>query len=314
MASSDTKQPVQTRLPKWLHWTGLQGKTLWDFFQLLVIPFALAVFGNWFSEIQKAREFDIEATRQAAQSTVEANRANDNILQSYLDDMSTLMLREEFAAVPRGTCHLFRADQSQENRAPITLLAHSRSLVVRSQLDGERLSAVVRFLIESKLLGLIDCNLESVNLTQADLSHFDLRDAVLSAANLSEADLSDAILGRANLRFADLSDANLNEADLFHANLFGAGLSNANLRFAFLGDANLGRANLSGANLRFADLRAANLGDADLTGADLTGARFDENTVLPDSNHWTPDSNLTAFGAIVEDITSLQPPTPTPSP
>src|SRR5438105_15868192 len=62
-----------------LDWTGFNGnnksgKTLWDWLQLLIIPFVLAVGGLWFSQIQKDREQ--RASEQHAQT--EREIAQDN--------------------------------------------------------------------------------------------------------------------------------------------------------------------------------------------------------------------------------------------
>jgi hypothetical protein len=94
-------------------------------------------------------------------------------------------------------------------------------------------------------------DLRVANLSGADLSGANLRDANLRVANLRGADLSGANLRGANLRVADLSGA-----DLRGANLRGANLSGADLRVANLSGANLHSANLSGADLRVANLLA----------------------------------------------------------
>jgi uncharacterized protein YjbI with pentapeptide repeats len=65
-------------------------------------------------------------------------------------------------------------------------------------------------------------NLSKADLSGADFSWANLREADLSGANLSGADLRGADLSWANLREADLSGANLNRADLISANLNGA--------------------------------------------------------------------------------------------
>ena len=88
-------------------------------------------------------------------------------------------------------------------------------------------------------------------------------------ANLNSADLSNA-----NLRYADLRGADLSDADLRYANLRGADLRYANLRGANLSDANLRGAYLSGADLSDADLRGANLRYANLSDVDLRGANL----------------------------------------
>ncbi|MEM7793511.1 MAG: pentapeptide repeat-containing protein [Cyanobacteria bacterium P01_C01_bin.118] len=73
-----------------------------------------------------------------------------------------------------------------------------------------------------------------MSLTDANLSHADLKGADLSYSELSNIDLS-----QANLRGADLSYATLSQVDLHDADLRGAMLIGTDLRDAKLQDANL---------------------------------------------------------------------------
>lgn len=115
-------------------------------------------------------------------------------------------------------------------------------------------------------------NIETVDLSGADLNGADFINADLNGAEFSGADLNGANLSGANLR-----SANLSGADLINADLSGANLSDANLRFANLSGANLRYTNLSGADLRYANLSGADLNctllsDANLSDANLSGA------------------------------------------
>lgn len=137
--------------------------------------------------------------------------------------------------------------------------------------------------------------------------------------------LTDGTVQEVDLRAADLEDARLWDADLQGVNLQWAKLMKANLNGAILVGANLTQANLTAAKMRGADLRQSNffeaklyrvqfydadLQNADLSGAHLENAKFenanlrnarlddvfiDEDTVLPDGQHWTPDADLTRF-------------------
>ena len=102
-------------------------------------------------------------------------------------------------------------------------------------------------------------NLSYVNLSNADLSHANLRAANLSYVNLSNADLS-----HANLRVANLTDADLTNVDLTCANLEGTNLTDADLR----------NANLKYTNLRCTDLTSANLENVDLWNANLINSKL----------------------------------------
>ena len=137
-------------------------------------------------------------------------------------------------------------------------------------------------------------------LTDGSLQGADLRGANLQEANLREANLQEADLWKANLQETRLGEANLQEARLGEVNLQEALLVGTNLQEAFLRGANLYKANLVGANLHKAGLREANLHKANLWGANLQeafllGAEFNEDTVLPDGNNWTSETDMERF-------------------
>ena len=124
-------------------------------------------------------------------------------------------------------------------------------------------------------------NLCKANLSENDLTEFELYAVNLSGANLSGSDLSEADLRRANLSRANLSGSDLSEADLrgailSRAHLPGANLSNANLTNAYLSKTNLVEADLAWANLTEVDLTEANLSRARLLSATLFKADLTE--------------------------------------
>jgi uncharacterized protein YjbI with pentapeptide repeats len=194
-------------------WTDFGEKKLWDWLQLLsalAIPIVLAVAGFWFTAQQEAHQQVIEERRAIAERDLEEQRAQDTALQSYLDQMSALMLEE----------NLRNSEVGSEART----LARARTFTVLGRLDPRRKRSVVQFLYESSLIDkdnpivdLSNADLTSVNLRLKDLSEADLSDADLSIATLNGADLSDAIL-----RGADFSGADLIQADLSYADLSGA--------------------------------------------------------------------------------------------
>jgi uncharacterized protein YjbI with pentapeptide repeats len=151
-------------------------------------------------------------------------------------------------------------------------------------------------------------NLSYANLEGVDFFHANLQGADLSVANLSEANLIGTNLERANLYEANLQNAQIMVASLQDADLVKANLEGADLEAANLARAQLVVAKLQGANLFYANLKGANLRLAKLDGALILlkqpgrslYTRFDTNTILPDGSHWTPDTDLTQFGCIVE--------------
>jgi uncharacterized protein YjbI with pentapeptide repeats len=241
--------------------TGFQGKTLWDWMSFLIVPFVIvaAIAGlSYFesdrenkhaealrvAEVKRAdtlRKADIERAdalleaenrRAQAQQEIETDRARQSVLQSYIQDMTTLLLDEGLAV-----------------SKPDSLIVHVARANTSSaiyQLDSGRNRILVRFLFDSNLLGRADpvALLSGTDLSGTDLSGTDLEGAYLRDTDLSRADLSGANLGFASLRGANLSGTNLRDADLRFANLRGANLSGTNLR-----DANLSRADLNSTDI-----------------------------------------------------------------
>jgi uncharacterized protein YjbI with pentapeptide repeats len=260
------KQPQRSRL--WA-WTGFSDKTLWDWLQLLsalAIPVLLTVAGFWFAAQQEVRE----AKRAELERELAEQRAQDEALQAYLDQMSTLLLEK---------------DLSDDK---VQTLMRARTLTVLERLDPSRKTQVMRFLLEADLVQSMDerdpiIALAGANLREAHLRAANLRGADLREADLDSAILSGAILREANLRWADLSnaylspDVDLREADLSHTYLLFAGLNGADLSAA----------DLSGAHLREADLREADLSDAKgVTAEQLEQAKSLEGTTMPNGQKY----------------------------
>jgi uncharacterized protein YjbI with pentapeptide repeats len=248
------------------------GKTLWDWLQLLIVPVVLSLITVAFALWQDLRQeqVDVRRTEQAekienqrarAERALAVQRAQDEALQAYLSQMSSLLLE-------RG---LRDADKDSE----VSTLARARTVTVLQRLDADRNQTVIRFLTEARLIGTSIGLLVEADLQGADLEGSDLRDADLSGADLNRADLSGADLSKTDLRNALLRNAHLNYADLTG----GADLSFANLSFANLSDAHLNDADLSGTFLFNADLS-----DADLSGTTLTGGTHLNDANLKNAN------------------------------
>src|SRR6266581_1418612 len=268
-----------------LNWSGLHGKTFWDWLQLLIIPAVLAVGGYLFNYTTSRNDRQANEKRAETDHKIALNRQDEENLRTYIDSMSALLLDR----------NLRKSEEDSEVRT----IAHVRTLTVLSRLDGERKGTVIKFLHEA---GLINKDNPIISLELADLSEAELTFSKLSKADLSWTDLNGANLANADLTGAILlsilSEANLSNADLTGADLTRAVLTNADLTRAKLRGANLDRADLRGANLseatlykaklhgdltkavlykaylREANLRACNLREANLSGADLMGAEL----------------------------------------
>jgi hypothetical protein len=149
--------------------------------QLLVVPAALAIGGFWLTnraqklrdkeneDAQKRRD-DENEQRRRQELFLEQQRAQDAALQSYLDQMSHLILEKAlFVSQPRDVQRT---------------LARARTLTVLERLDGDRKRYVLQFLYES---GLVTRDRVVIGLTGADLRGADLGGVDLGGADLGGA-------------------------------------------------------------------------------------------------------------------------------
>ena len=192
----------------------------------------------------------LSRTNLRRQLELEVQRAQENALPAYLDQMVRL-LNDKLRPLRRSQ----RGDE-------VSIVAKGLTLRMLPKLDGETKARVLQFLYET---GLIIKDRAVVDLLGADLREANLRDANLRGANLRGADLSTANLRGADLRGANLRQANLHWADLVSANLSGA---------------YVGRTDLSLADLKGADLRNVK----ELTVGQLDQAYSLEGATMPDGS------------------------------
>jgi uncharacterized protein YjbI with pentapeptide repeats len=251
---------------------------------LVSVVIALGIWGiTW--QLEKLENQRAEAERELAEQ-----RAQDEALQAYLDQMSQLILDRKLLEVEQG-------DPVHAPGDPVHTLAQASTSTAILRLDAKHNESVTHFLINSDLSVRSEDSarlLRGSTLSHAELSGAHLPNADLGDAELSGADLSNALLLNANLIGADLSGADLSNAlldnadlvahlpnaDLSGASLIGADLSDANLFSADLSDANLIGADLSRSVLNNANLSGAVLDNANLGGADgITNEELDQKAV-----------------------------------
>lgn len=196
--------------------TGFETKTLWDWMELLVIPLTLLIGGY----ILNRSERDVERQRAEDRANLEREIATDRqreaVLQSYLDRMAELLLKEKL-----------RTTKNKE----VKHIARTWTLTVLRGLSPRRKGNVMIFLYEA---GLINNDKPIVDLSSADFRYADLILAGLDNANLLGVDLEEANLLGAYLRNTCLQGANLSKANLAGANLTGAILKDAYLENAII--------------------------------------------------------------------------------
>ena len=247
--------------------SGLRGKTLWDWLQLLIIPAVLAVGGYLFNYTLSKNERNAADRRNQTEREIAQDNQRETALQEYIDKMSELLLHEQLR------------NSAEENE--VRNIARVRTLTILRRLDPTRKASVLQFLHEA---GLTNKNKCIVDLSKAQLAEANLRGANLRGADLHEVTLHEADLSYTNLLYSNLRGADLSSTRLLEANLRGANLREANLSGADLTHAKLPEAKLFGAKLHQADLREANLRGATVTPDQLAQAKSLAGAILPDGS------------------------------
>jgi uncharacterized protein YjbI with pentapeptide repeats len=264
---------------------GFRGMTVRDWLQLLVVPLVLVCIGFVF-QIQQS---EVEERRLEADQHIEEQRAQDEALQTYLEQIGQMLLDKD------------RPLRQSKEGDEVQLLARARTVTILRRLDSARNRDILQFLREAQLVpsnryGVQEhiVRLDESNLSEANLKGANLDSFSLQRTDLSGADLRDAYLAWSFLRDAKLNGANLRGADLRgdpdqsgdDADLSDANLSDANLREADLSYDNLSSANLQGANLTDAVLRGANLSNAKVTSEQLAEAKSLEGATMPNGQKY----------------------------
>lgn len=185
--------PQETKTSRgFFRWTGFQGRTLWDWLKVLVVPMAVVLVGLY---------IDIVA------SYIAVDRQREESMKEYFREMTTLLIEHK----------LRQADKESEVRS----IARVRTLTTLRKMDGIRRGFIMMFLSESNLISRDDpivslsgANLRAADLTGVDLSNTALQNVYLYGANLDHtefrgADLTNVVLTEAKLRNSNLMDAHL---------------------------------------------------------------------------------------------------------
>lgn len=256
-------------------------KTAFDWLEIAVIPFMIALVGFAYSDAQnKANNKKQELDKRNAQES-----RQHEIMTNYLSQMTNLLLKQKLR-------------ESSED-SEVRIVARALTLNAARRLENENKGYLLKFLYEAKLIGTCpDKGPEEVSKADCKPSVFDLDTVRLEKATLSDSPMP--TLSGINLRRAVLNKASLPSISLPNGDLQQAQLKEATLTNAFLKDANLQGANLKGADLEQAILSKANLIGALMKGAHLKGASLDganlEGTVLTQADLSNTDLSKARLG------------------
>lgn len=170
-----------------LDWTGFNGKTLWDWMELALIPVILFFLANYYSRMQR-----LEAQR------VQHEEEQFNVLQTYIDKLQQFVIENKLTEHKQGE--------------PIVNFARTITLSTLSRLDVDRKQKVIILLNTLELIQARKDGNVIISLFNADMrglagARYDFTGSDLGMSNLTEADIAGSSFAGADLWGADITDA-----------------------------------------------------------------------------------------------------------
>lgn len=236
--------------------TGQQeGKTLWDWLQLLIIPVVLIAGGYLLNHTDQERQQRESDSRSKREQEVAQDQLRENIFQDYLNQMSDLFEKWDLR-------------DPVENLKP-RAVATARTITVIRALDGRRNALLIGFLRDCGLMAPFG---EAITLAEYDLSGVDLSGADLSGADLAKTNLTSSVLRHTYLAGVALNYAILADADFSYSRIEVVNCHDVMMQRSKFNRSHLRNVSFSISNLREADLSNANLYQARFGGSHLDAA------------------------------------------
>lgn len=188
-------------------WTFASDKKGFDLLTSLSIPILLAVGGGWISHINDRRQDEIAANAQ-----------RDLILAEYIKDMKPYIKNIiDGQKVSRGDRVLMTSVLTETVMERLSVTDSNRK-----PLPSKQKGAAIVFLHRTGVLTPQYVNMQTLNLSGADLAQRQLDGANFEGANLNGAILRNASLQGTNLRMAQMQGADLQGAELHTTDLRGS--------------------------------------------------------------------------------------------
>lgn len=209
---------------------GHRAKTLWEWLDLLLIPFCVGILAWSFKEAEKEKS-----------SKSEEERSQNETLDSFVNTMTELITKHNLA--------------NQNSTLETRIIARTRINLAFSNLNGARKGQVLQFLFES---GLIDYS-PKINILGGNMKNAILDGIVLSKSEIKGVYFNNATIKETNLNAANFTSCDFTKADLSNSLVTNTNFSYTNLTKSKLKNMDLTSVNFEGANLTKADLRGSKI-------------------------------------------------------
>ncbi|RPJ71609.1 MAG: hypothetical protein EHM20_14485 [Alphaproteobacteria bacterium] len=257
---------------KWPAVTGFDGKTWWDWLDLLFVPIILSFAAYFLNREQKRTELAVENIRN-----------QNKILDEYIERISKLILDDNFS--------------DKENNKNAKSIARTWTITALSRLDMEGKKVLLQFLDEAGLVHgeNVLVNLRGADLVETDKTYFAVFSSIIDGltqdntfapfAKISDSTISDtsfrsAVIYKGSISRSTLKRVIFSEADLREIKIYESTLEDSDLSNSLLAKAEIYASSLENVNLFQADLRNTTIKDSafdkksQFAFSNLTAAKF----------------------------------------
>jgi uncharacterized protein YjbI with pentapeptide repeats len=256
-------------------------KTLWDWLQLLLVPIILAFGGFWLSRTENRYSLELQERREEEIREIEDKRAKESVLQSYLDQMTKLLLEHKLVET--------------DEQAIVRKIARAWTISAFESLDGKGRSIVFRFLYESGLLTyshnsgpILEMNGVSLsemftymnNFSNINLRRSQITDSYLAEINMSKSVLTDMLFSDTRLEMCDFEDSDFTDSDLGGNLIIECNFRSTRLFKAFMTDTSIRSSDFEGAILTELTAPRITVNETNMKGVNFHKADIEDGSFI----------------------------------
>lgn len=201
-------------------------KTLWDWLELILIPFFIALTGWLISWNNQKRSLEKETIQN-----------QQNLLKEYLNSIKELLLEKKL--------------RDSEKKSEVRSVARALTLNFFRNSDSERKGIVLQFLFESDLItinpiiNLLGVKLNRTNLDRIRLKNVQIKGSSFRGSSFQNSNLIQCDFRTTNFSACNLSNSNLDGTNFTYCDMVGVIIRNVDLRKTILEGVDFSKADLT---------------------------------------------------------------------
>lgn len=247
----------------------------------MLVPIILAFGGFWLSRTENRYSLELQERREEETREIEDKRAKESVLQSYLDQMTKLLLEHKLVET--------------DEQAIVRKIARAWTISAFESLDGKGRSIVFRFLYESGLLTyshnsgpILEMNEVSLsemftymnNFSNINLRRSQITDSYLAEINMSKSVLTDMLFSDTRLEMCDFEDSDFTDSDLGGNLIIECNFRSTRLFKAFMTDTSIRSSDFEGAILTELTAPRITVNETNMKGVNFHKADIEDGSFI----------------------------------